>query len=153
MPENQYFREPTIQTTLLDILFIFCKLNADIGYRQGMHEVLAPILWVVSRDAVDPTSVTEQSSEYSEPTDLVLEALDHSSIEHDAFTLFCIIMQTAKSFYEMGSITHQSASGVQSNSPIVERSKRIHEDYLRKVDPELTKHLTTMEILPQIFVM
>ncbi|MCJ1377915.1 hypothetical protein MMC17_001011 [Xylographa soralifera] len=152
MPENLYFREPTTQTILLDILFIFCKLNADTGYRQGMHEVLAPILWVVSRDAVDPSTLPEQDSKTSESDDPVRQALDNSFIEHDAFTLFCIIMQTVKTFYEMGSTTHQTAAGVTSSSPIVERSKRIHEDYLRRVDPELTKHLTTIEILPQIFV-
>ncbi|MCJ1387688.1 hypothetical protein MMC18_000531 [Xylographa bjoerkii] len=144
MPENLYFREPTTQTILLDILFIFCKLNADTGYRQGMHEVLAPILWVVSRDAIDPSTLTEQDLNTSESDDPVRQALDYSFIEHDAFTLFCIIMQTVKSFYEMGSTT--------SSSPIVERSKRIHEDFLRRVDPELTKHLTAIEILPQIFV-
>ena len=38
---------------LLDILFVFCKLNPDISYRQGMHELLAPVLWVVERDAID----------------------------------------------------------------------------------------------------
>ncbi|MCJ1398182.1 hypothetical protein MMC11_001379 [Xylographa trunciseda] len=152
MPENLYFREPTTQTILLDILFIFCKLNADTGYRQGMHEVLAPILWVVSRDAIDPSTLTEEDSKISNSDDPVRQALDCSFIEHDAFTLFCIIMQTVKSFYEMGSTTQQTAAGITSSSPIVERSKRIHEDYLRRVDPELTRHLTAIEILPQIFV-
>ncbi|MCJ1284204.1 hypothetical protein MMC26_003535 [Xylographa opegraphella] len=117
-----------------------------------MHEVLAPILWVVSRDAIDPATLTEQILNSPESDDPVRQALDNSFIEHDAFTLFCIIMQTVKTFYEMGSTTHQSATGITSSSPIVERSKCIHEDYLRRVDPELTKHLTAIEILPQIFV-
>ena len=153
MPDNLYFREPTTQTTLLDILFIFCKLNADIGYRQGMHEVLAPILWVVSCDAIDTSTISKQDGRISESDDLVRQALDYSFIEHDAFTLFCILMQTVKSFYETGSNTNQTAAGVTSSSPIVERSKRIHEDYLRNVDPELAKHLVAIEILPQVFVM
>ena len=38
---------------LRDILFIFCKLNPDVSYRQGMHELLAPVLWVIERDAID----------------------------------------------------------------------------------------------------
>lgn len=152
MPENLYFREPTTQSTLLDILFIFCKLNADIGYRQGMHEMLAPILWVVSRDAIDPASLSKVGNTDLD-SDLIREALDQTYIEHDAFTLFCIIMQTVKSFYEMGNNNSQPMTGASSNSPIVERSKRIHEVYLRSVDPELTEHLTDIDILPQIFVM
>ena len=152
MPENLYFREPTTQSRLLDILFIFCKLNADIGYRQGMHEVLAPILWVISRDAIDPASLYEQESTDGH-AELLREALDNNFVEHDAFTLFCVIMQTVKAFYEMSSNSPQASAGSQSSSPIVERSQRIHEVYLRKADPELTQHLTDIEILPQIFVM
>ena len=152
MPDNLYFREPTTQSALLDILFIFCKLNADIGYRQGMHEILAPVLWVVSRDAIDPESLATPAESTLEADELLTVALDARFVEHDAFTLFCIMMQNAKSFYEMGSSGQHLGAGA-SNSPIVERSKRIHEEYLRRVDPELAYHLTTIEILPQIFLM
>ena len=153
MPDNLYFREPSTRSILLEVLFIFCKLNADTGYRQGMHEILAPILWVISRDVVDPTTVEDHQKELLDDEILLRATLDPSYAEHDAFTVFCIIMQTAKSFYEMGSNTSQTVSADLNNSPIVERSKRIHEDYLRRVDPELTKHLTAIEVLPQIFVM
>ena len=153
MPENLYFREPATQDMLLNILFIFCKLNSDVGYRQGMHEVLAPILWVTSRDAIDPQNL-EQSTENSSRSDELLKAnLDARYIEHDSFTLFAVLMQTVKSFYELGSNVQTTPSTNSSNSPIIERSRRIHEDYLRKADPELTEHLTSIEILPQIFLM
>lgn len=39
--------------TIQDVLFVFCKLNPDVGYRQGMHEILAPVLWVVETEAID----------------------------------------------------------------------------------------------------
>ena len=149
MPENLYFREPSTQNMLLVILFIYCKLNRDVGYRQGMHEVLAPVLWVVSRDAIDPESFSTNSTDQD---DLMLEVLDHNYVEHDTFTLFGIIMQTVKSFYEMGSKNEPTTSGLLNNSPIVKRSKRIHENYLHHADPELAEHLTAIEILPQIFL-
>ena len=41
---------------MLDILFCYAKEYPDIGYRQGMHELLAPILFVLhaeSRDDID----------------------------------------------------------------------------------------------------
>ena len=149
MPENLYFREPATQNMLLDILFIYCKLNRDIGYRQGMHEVLAPIIWVMSRDAIDPTSLDK---DHPEMDDLAILSLDNDYVEHDAFTLFGAIMQNVKSFYETGSNNEPIASGLLNNSPIVERSKRIHENYLHHADPELAEHLTAIEILPQIFL-
>lgn len=152
MPENLYFREPLTQSALLDILFIFCKLNKDIGYRQGMHEILAPILWVVSRDAIDPVSLRAIQDDSADQKSLILESLDAQYVEHDTFTLFCIIMQTVKSFYELGNVDQTMKSAYGNGSPIVERSKRIHEGYLRQADVELAEHLTAIEVLPQIFL-
>lgn len=154
MPENLYFREPETQAMLLDVLFIYCKLNADVGYRQGMHEILAPIIWVVSRDAVQMDDDEDGSEVVGDSDQLTLSMLSKRFIEHDSFTLFGILMQTAKSFYET-SLAVPSASGSQSagSSTIVERTRVIHEEHLQRVDPELAKHLTDIEILPQIFVM
>src|SRR4051794_39656039 len=84
MPDNTYFRQPTTQKMMLDILFIYCKLNPDLGYRQGMHELLAPLLWVVERDAVENTTDVAQHS----CDDWVRDVLDMRYIEHDAFTLY-----------------------------------------------------------------
>ena len=148
MPENAYFREPSTQSMLLEILFIYCKLNRDVGYRQGMHEVLAPIVWVVSCDAINCKGYQREP----DLDELMLTSLDPTYIEHDAFTLFGIIMQTVKTFYEMGDSNEPPTTGLSHHSPIVERSKRIHENYLHHADPELAEHLTDIEILPQIFL-
>jgi TBC1 domain family protein 5 len=150
MPENLYFQEPTAQQMMLDILFVFCKLNQDVGYRQGMHELLAPVLWVIQQDSIDPESLKNTESTPSE-RGILEEILDFRYIEHDSFTLFSLIMHTAKSFYELNSDA-QSGSG-QETSPIVEKSKRIHEQYLNSVDPELAEHLKEIEVLPQVFLM
>ncbi|TVY85563.1 TBC1 domain family member [Lachnellula suecica] len=157
MPEEDYFRKPETQKTLLDILFVFCKINQDVGYRQGMHEVLAPILWVIEQDAIK-TQAEEMSPGPEEDT-VMKEMLDRSYIEHDAFTLLSLVMRSAKSFYELAEPdkrpdTSFTGSGApqQGASPIVERSKRIHEVYLARLDPELAKHLTDIEVLPQIFL-
>lgn len=109
-----------------------------------MHELLAPILWVVERDAIDKATLGTSRKE-ADKQDLMLQALDEQFIEHDTFTLFCAIMQTMKSFYEMGENN--------TASPIVARSVKIHEEILSSIDPELSEHLQAIEILPQIFLM
>lgn len=146
MPETAFFRSVEVQAMLLNVLFVYCKINADLGYRQGMHELLAPILWVVHHDAA-----SVQGSSSAQQDKVLIEILDPQYVEHDAFSLLCIVMQTAKSFYETTSGTQQSP-GSRGDSPIVERSKRIHEEFLSKADPELASHLTAIDILPQIFV-
>ncbi|KAI4651829.1 hypothetical protein J4E93_002025 [Alternaria ventricosa] len=143
MPDNVYFRQPATQTMMLDILFVWCKMHPDIGYRQGMHEILAPLLWVVERDAIDVAGQQTGAMDHT-----LAEMLDSGYIEHDTHMLFSIIMQTAKSFYapaETGSIT--------KDTPMLARSSRIFEGSLPKVDPELYTHLVKLEIVPQIFLL
>ena len=141
---------------LLDILFIFCKMNQDVGYRQGMHELLAPILWVVENDAL---SIVDMQTEHLRVDEQILDSLSATFLEHDAFTIFSLLMQSAKSFYELGEQDRRTSttSGLGNShggaSPIVDRSKRIHEIYLTSLDPELADHLTAIEVLPQIFLM
>ena len=137
---------------LLDVLFIFCKLNRDIGYRQGMHEVVAPILWAISRDAIDPESLDASSLNTATSNELAIDCLSAQYVEHDTFILFSIVMQTVKSFYELGNHDQSATSPAPNGSPIVERSRRIHEQYLRAADLELAEHLTAIEVLPQIFL-
>ncbi|KAF3044179.1 hypothetical protein E8E11_003682 [Didymella keratinophila] len=141
MPDNVYFRQPATQNMMLDILFVWCKMHPSIGYRQGMHEVLAPLLWVVERDAVN---LSTNSS--VDPT--LADMLDSTYIEHDTHTLFGLIMQTAKSFF--------SPADPKSNSnetSMLARSSRIFDTYLPKADPELHAHLTKLDIVPQIFLL
>ncbi|RDW83406.1 RabGAP [Coleophoma crateriformis] len=160
MPEEPYFRQPETQRMMLDILFIFCKINQDVGYRQGMHELLAPILWAVEQDAIAPSNQKEKSTIISASEELLMkDVLNARYIEHDAFTLLSLVMRTAKSFYELGEPEKNTAHEAGPNrtaqggtSPIVERSKCIHEVYLARVDPGLAKHLTDIEVLPQIFL-
>ncbi|RYO77251.1 hypothetical protein DL766_008065 [Monosporascus sp. MC13-8B] len=155
LPEVPFYHEPRTQTLILDALFVYCKLNPDIGgYRQGMHELLAPIVYVLEQDAIDPVGATPDAS-----ADLTMvEMLDASFIEHDAFALFSKVMDHAKSFYEVGDAPSKNLSSTpslgreSSTSSIVEKSQHIHEVCLRRVDPELSDHLKNIEVLPQIFL-
>lgn len=141
MPDNVYFRQPATQNMMLDILFVWCKMHPTIGYRQGMHEVLAPLLWVVERDAVDVNAKGSVDQ-------TLVNILDSSYIEHDTHTLFAIIMQTAKYFFAPA-----DANSTSMETPMLGRSSRIFDTYLPKADPELHAHLTKLDIVPQIFLL
>ncbi|KAH6633566.1 rab-GTPase-TBC domain-containing protein [Boeremia exigua] len=141
MPDNVYFRQPATQNMMLDILFVWCKMHPSIGYRQGMHEVLAPLLWVVERDAVDVSAETSVDSNLA-------DMLDSVYMEHDTHTLFSLIMQTAKTFFAPAD--PKSAS---KETPMLARSSRIFDTYLPRADPELHAHLTKLDIVPQIFLL
>lgn len=148
LQENFFFREPATKAKLIDVLFIYVKLNPDLGYRQGMHEILAPILWVIDRDAIEPSSLGKGSTDQEDG--LMQSLLDANYVEHDSFTLFCSVMQTARAYYEHGE--QRSSSGTLDAIPIVNRCQYIHEELLSTTDLELADHLHALEILPQIFL-
>lgn len=161
LPDEATYHEDYMQSMILDILFVYCKVNPSRGgYRQGMHELLAPIMHVVEQDALDRNSISANDDE-NDLEELMLETIDLSFIEHDAFILFSQVMEHAQSFYEVKDVPNpaQSTDGPsqsrfpEQSSAIVERSKFIHEVCLQKIDPELAAHLTSVEILPQIFLM
>ncbi|KAL7946231.1 RabGAP/TBC [Trichoderma barbatum] len=161
LPDEANYHEDYMQRMILDILFVYCKVNPTRGgYRQGMHELLAPILHVVEQDALDRASISASDDE-DDLEELMLETIDLSFIEHDAFILFSQLMEHAQAFYEVKDVPNSAppADGPSSqsrfpeqSSAIVERSKYIHEVCLQKIDPELAAHLTSIEILPQIFL-
>ncbi|KAL4780775.1 rab-GTPase-TBC domain-containing protein [Aspergillus varians] len=149
LQENYFFHEPATKAKMIDILFIYSKLNPDLGYRQGMHELLAPILWVIDRDAIEPESLVEFMST-GQDDDLMLQLLNPEYIEHDAFSLFCSVMQSTRVYYEHN--THRSANGQADAIPIVLQCERIHNDLLMATDLELADYLQALDVLPQIFL-
>ncbi|KAF7169482.1 hypothetical protein CNMCM6106_004367 [Aspergillus hiratsukae] len=149
LQENFFFREPATKAKMIDILFIYAKLNPDLGYRQGMHELLAPILWVIHGDAVDG-KVLEEPSAKEAGDDLMLQLLNADYVEHDSFALFCSVMQTTRVYYEH--TKERSASGQMDEIPIVNQCQHIHQNLLTTTDLELADHLQALEILPQIFL-
>jgi TBC1 domain family protein 5 len=154
MPENQYFRQPDTQNIMVDILFVWSKLNSDVGYRQGMHELLALVLWVVERDAVQPG----QTRKETKSTKILKVCFDSNYVTHDTFTLFSLIMHNAKYSYEVSNQGIHNPSrkpnvNLPSEPPMVVRSKRIMSEYLGEADPRLAMHLHELDIVPQVFIM
>lgn len=42
---------------MLNILFIVAKRNPNTGYRQGMHELLAPIIYLLHKECIPASEV------------------------------------------------------------------------------------------------
>ncbi|KAK9097511.1 hypothetical protein Sjap_023008 [Stephania japonica] len=48
--DGSYFQTPACQGMLRRILLLWCLRHPEFGYRQGMHELLAPLLYVLHVD-------------------------------------------------------------------------------------------------------
>lgn len=154
MPDMPHFRDARVQASLREILFVYCKLNEDLGYRQGMHELVAVLLWVLGGDAVEGGEEGEEGGGGGDDDDAVMRVvLDPRYVDHDTFSLFQVIMRAAKAWYELGEEPEGRGRPPRGRPPIVEKSRYIHEQLLMQVDPELGDHLKALDVLPQVFLM
>lgn len=139
-PDIPFFQNRTVKVSLFRILYIYAKQNPDIGYRQGMHELAAPMIQVVWQD-LDKLSPREGGATGKKHTDIKKSAIGEQEpevvisfdVESDAYLLFCALMKSAKPWY---------ASQVNDDSshlppPIVSKSHYIQYVLLKKADPVL----------------
>lgn len=146
--EIPFFHTPEIRSILLRVLFIWSCLHKSTSYRQGMHELLGPIVWLASRESVDHMTILE-ASKYP-----VLEvALDYRYVEHDAFTLFSKLMERMGDLYEHVTPASQPTPPDQLPpvTPILRKCSRVYV-LLKNRDPDVYRQLTALEIEPQLFM-
>ena len=140
-----------MQALLTTILFLHSVSFPQIGYRQGMHELLAPLLLAVDTDSLDSTS------DIHDPT--LLEFCDRAWIGADAWALFELVMQGVGQWYEWrerptpGAIVEKQADAKPFVAPIVVTCNRVQSQFLNQVDPTVAQKLSENGIEPQIYGM
>ncbi|CAN0461298.1 unnamed protein product, partial [Ectocarpus sp. 12 AP-2014] len=154
---GDHFLAPARQELLLSVLSVWADLNTETAYRQGMHEVLAPLILVLEKESIvngEPLNAGTHPA--------FAAILGHGStpedLEADAFWLFSAVMNGLERFYEHGEkATSTSALGAGRggregggvDSPVVEMCKRLQGARMRAADPELQQHLSHLDISPQ----
>lgn len=162
-PEIEYFRRSSTQNKMTDLLFIYAKLTPDTGYRQGMHELLAPILWTCDLDSLESSSSTDS---------LPHLVLSQEHIEADTWTLFMTLMKSCAPFYDhkatiplprnsqaqhrnptglgLSAASPPSSSSTTLVQPIVAISTHLH-SLLATLDPPLHLAFSRLQIEPQLY--
>jgi len=120
---NKAFDKETHAETLTRILFIYGKLNPNVGYVQGMNEVLAPIYYCFSNDQNPAFKGFAEADSFFCFSNLMLDL-------HDAFL---------KSFDNQG-------VGIQA------RIKTLN-DLLWRIDKQVWDHLEKYSVNPQFYTL
>ncbi|KAF5365589.1 hypothetical protein D9758_003208 [Tetrapyrgos nigripes] len=161
-PEIDFFRNAEVQEQLTNILFLYSATNTDIGYRQGMHELLAPLYYAVDVDSIGESDGND---------DLVAaEMCSRTWVAADAWILFDAVMRSVSPWYEWRepSVVEGTSKTPLSNhvrlnapvgaremkpyiTPIVQACNNIQSNLLRTVDPTLWQRLQCNGIEPQIY--
>lgn len=159
-PEMQFFQQEDVRGILTDVLFCYARENEHLLYKQGMHELLAPILFILHCDHQAFT----HASEAAQPSEEMKVLLNPDFLEHDAYALFSNLMGSAEpwfSTYEHDSRKEKDAmistmpfarpQDIGPSIAIVTKVNHIQDQLLKKHDIELYMHLNRLEIAPQIY--
>ncbi|KAM4550658.1 TBC1 domain family member 5 isoform 1-T1 [Fundulus diaphanus] len=159
-PEICYFQNEDVRTKLTDILFCYARENEQLLYKQGMHELLAPIVFVLHCDH----QAFQHASETASPSEEMKCLLNPAYLEHDAYAMFSQLMETAEPWFStferevrkgkeemLTSIPFARPQDAGPSVAIVTKVNRIQDQLVKKHDVELHMHLNRLEIAPQIY--
>lgn len=134
-----------VRRALVQLLYVWSCVNADIGYRQGMHEIAAFLWQVRTADGQEVHQALEAGDSYP-PTlsrervragfpevllfDGVVRLFDASEVEADTFYLTSSILHRLEPYFSAG----------RSASPAMLKA------ILHRVDPVLAQHLAAEQL-------
>lgn len=154
-PEIEWFQGEEVQGLLLRVLYVHAK-QSKLGYRQGMHELLAPIVLMLHRER-------ESAAEAAAAADPSISALlatfaDPQYLEHDAFALLDALLARSGEWFESNSAPPAPApagavAAPPTPSPIIRKCRYIQDALLCKFDTPLYDHLTAISIEPQLYLL
>ncbi|KAF8136682.1 RabGAP TBC [Boletus edulis] len=126
-PDMGYFRNQDVQHQLTNVLFLYCQMHPDIGYRQGMHELLAPLYY-----AIDP---------------LFSELCSRSWVAADSWALF----SSGGNRPSPPSVSRGPINLKPYVSPIIQTCNNIQGTLLKSVDPVLHDAMQSAGVEPQLY--
>jgi hypothetical protein len=157
---DEYFKTDRRQALLLNVLFIWAQFHPQTSYRQGMHEIAAPLLLVLEEERREWSQECDLSTlpaasralvEGLSPFSAVLcggpdEAAGDATLEAETYWLFDRIMADLEPLYS-------PVTGADEQPAIVHFCTKIQEHMLRGLDPPLCRHLEENFIQAQLYGM
>lgn len=159
-PGVEFFRKPLIQNAMNNILFYYAREHPYMSYRQGMHEILAPILFVMYGDHQALLHFMELSKDIDE---LLKDVLNPEYLEADSYSIFSRLMASIESYYRITNLI-QTGGGyiavendqdiidpVTTEVEVISQLNLIRDKILAKEDLHLHNYLLKLDIPLHIF--
>jgi TBC1 domain family protein 5 len=177
-PDIAYFRDPDVQAHLTNVLYLWSAMNTQIGYRQGMHEILAMLYIALDYDSLEEHTVDGVLAQLCSRGWVAADAWSlFDSVMH-AIGRWCVVLSSfgynhsvPVSRYEWREPSQPMASASPSKthaslsldkgqvaqtsyvSPIIQACNEVQFKFLKATDPELWRSLQAAGIEPQIYGM
>ncbi|KAK6745576.1 hypothetical protein RB195_011979 [Necator americanus] len=164
-PELEFFQQEHIRRMMCDILLIYAKENSFVSYKQGMHEILAPLMFVLYSDQQSFCHCDENGGLKmlsNEDRSILFHVYNPEYLESDSYGMFCEVMLEVAKWYEDSSSTPSPKPSINESGPFMRvqdatpTSHIMRElvaigERLHSVDPMLADHLNHLDIPPQLY--
>ena len=117
-------------------------VDPSISYKQGMHELLAPLIFVLHCDAA---ATQHLSTAGALPAELLVIS-DGDALKSDCFVLFRLLMERCRKWY-----LDPEKGGLDATSELEYYIRDLYHNQLKAIDIELYRHLERNHILPQVY--
>ncbi|XP_034664439.1 TBC1 domain family member 5 [Drosophila subobscura] len=160
-PGVDFFRKELIQNAMVNILFYYAREHPYMCYRQGMHEILAPIIFVIYSDHQSLLHFSEIAK--TDTNETLLNVLDPAYLEADTYSIFSRLMASVESYYRVSNLVSTPGGHIeqldeacsdteqQTEVEVISQLNRIRDKILAKQDQHLHHYLLKMEIPLHIF--
>ncbi|XP_047137114.1 TBC1 domain family member 5 isoform X2 [Hydra vulgaris] len=153
-PELEFFQNDNIRSMILQILFCYAREKPEVSYKQGMHEIISVIVYVIMKNA---TAIKDSKEDLSD----IKIIMDYQFVEHDSYILFTKIMESIQSWFtnvpQPQGLKQALDQRIFKNpdnevvTAISEKLNRIQGSMLNKYDSALCQHLQKIDISPQLY--
>ena len=134
---DDYFEDQRRRDIILHVLFVWAAQHKTTSYRQGMHEIAGPILFVLEQEMqAFQNTTSSMSSSFSTET-----------LEAHSYYIFEKIMDEMEPLYD------PTVSNKDEQPQVVHFCANLQENLLRQLDPLLCDHLEQSFIQSQIYGM
>jgi len=142
IPEVAFFQSDKIRSLMCNVLFIHAKIDPALCYKQGMHEILAPLIFVLHCDSA---ATSHLASCGSLPGDIAAIS-SQAHLEADCYDLFARLISKCRKFF-----IDPEKGGLDSTSELEYYIRDVYHNQLKSLDIELYRHLERNQILPQVY--
>lgn len=143
--DEAYFQQKKRREMLLSIILIWSSQHPSISYRQGMHEILGVIIFIVEIEKQEWQKAKERNE--IPPNHALRDSFSDKTVEAHTYHLFSRIMDELKPLYDPSAVS----TGVESQPFVVQFCSKIQEHYLGLIDPSLCQHLEENFVQSQLY--
>ncbi|MES1912652.1 MAG: hypothetical protein MHM6MM_004889 [Cercozoa sp. M6MM] len=138
---SELFKCLPVQECMLRVLFLWAKMNPTTSYRQGMHELLAVLVYV----ALQPQSLADEP--VSNEQTLLHEPALFASFEALMCRMLPFYLVTKRRRGE------KPQEGQPKLQPLQARCERMQRHLLPQVDKALSKHIEDSGVEPPVYAL